>query len=109
MATGKGSNPMGSPGKRGGKGKWIALGALALIIAIAAQAGYVSFGWAHLLAATFPRDDALLEYVPGDTGAVVIVDPHQIDAKALGSEESIARTYLKRTREEIKKATGIDL
>src|SRR6476619_2276317 len=98
MATVKGSKPMGSAGRRGGKAKWIVLGALVVSVVIAAQAGYVGFGWAHLLAATFPRDEALLAYVPGDTGSVVIIDPHQIDPKALGGEDSIARTYLKRTR-----------
>src|SRR5262245_43385126 len=102
MATVTGSKPMGSAGRRGGKGKWIALGTITLIVVIAAQAGYVSFGWAHLLAATFPRDEALLAYVPGDTGSVVIIDPHQIDPKALGGEDGVARAYLKRTREEIK-------
>src|SRR5262249_32945632 len=38
-----------------------------------------------------------------------IVDPHQLDPKALGGADSAARYHLSRTREEIKKATGIDL
>lgn len=110
MATVKDSKPTAPGGKkRGGMVKWAALGALTIVFVIAAQLGYVGFGWAHLWAATFPRDESLLEYVPGDAGAIVIIDPHQLDLKALGGEDSVARAYLSRTRAEVKKATGIDL
>ena len=109
MATSKGSKPAGSLGKRGGRVKWITLAVLTLAVVIAAQAGYVGFGWAHLKSMAFPRDESLLEYFPKDTGSVAILDPHQIDPKALGGESGVARTYLSRVREEIKKATGVDL
>jgi hypothetical protein len=110
MATVKDSKPTAPGGrKRGGPAKWVALGVLTLAVVIAVQTGYAGFGWAHLWAATFPRDESLLEYVPGDTGAVVIIDPHQLDLSALGGEESAPRMYLSRTREAVKKATGIDL
>jgi hypothetical protein len=110
MATVNGSKPAVNAAKKwGGPAKWVVLGVLTLAVVIAAQAGLIGFGWAHLMAKTFPRDLSLLEYVPGDTGSLVIIDPHQLDAKALGGESSVARTYLSRTREEVKKATGIDL
>lgn len=92
-----------------GKAKWMALGVLGLAFYVALEAGYVGFGWAHLMAGVFPRDQALLSWVPGDTGTIAILDPHQIDTKALGGEESAPRTALMRTRDDVKKATGIDL
>lgn len=113
MATVNGSKPAAPAAKmRGRQAKIVGLGVLGVLtlaIFIAAQTGYLGYGWAHLMAKTFPRDVSLLAYVPGDIGSVVILDPHQIDSKALGGEPSVARTYLSRTREEVKKATGIDL
>jgi hypothetical protein len=47
--------------------------------------------------------------MPGDTGAILVVDPHLLDQKALGPEGSAARTALETTRDDVKKATGIDL
>jgi hypothetical protein len=111
MSTVKVSKPTNLRGWMDGRAKWFLPGALALliIIIIAVLTGYAGFGWAHLMAAMFPRDEALLEYVPGDTASVVILDPHQLDPKALGADDCILRTYLTRNRTEIKKATGIDL
>ena len=57
----------------------------------------------------YPRNDALLEWIPADTQAVAIVDPHQIRLKALGGETSVARTWLERVRADVKKAAGVDL
>ncbi len=110
MAAEKVTKAAGSPAaKKAGKGKWIALGVVALVVFVAAQAGFLGFGCAHVRAAVFPRDEALLEYVPGDAGGVLVLDPHQLDAKALGSETSTSRQWLTRTRAELKKATDIDV
>ncbi|MFO0757749.1 MAG: hypothetical protein U0359_14740 [Byssovorax sp.] len=109
MAAEKVSKGAGNPAKKAGNGKWIALGLVGLVVFIAAQAGFLGFGWAHVRAAVFPRDESLLEYVPADAGGALILDPHQLDPKALGGEESAARQWLARTRTELKKATDIDV
>jgi hypothetical protein len=98
-----------STAARSGRGKWIFLGAMAVAAVIAVESGWAGFGWAQLRASVFPRDEALLGWVPGDTSAVAILDPHQLDLKALGGEGSTARTALERTRDDVKKASGIDL
>jgi len=105
----KSSKPVAAGGRKTGRVKWMVLGVLTLGVFIAAQAGYVGFGWAQLKASTFPRDEALLGYVAGDTMGVLVVDPHQIDPKSLGGQDTAARQWLLRTRVEIQKATGIDL
>lgn len=92
-----------------GRSRWVWLGATALAAFLAVETGWAGFGWAHLKAAVYPNDTALLGWVPGDTGAVVIVDPHQLELKALGAEGSTARTAVERTRDDVKRATGIDL
>lgn len=109
MAAEKVSKAAGTPARKTGNGKWMALAAVALVVFVAAQAGYLGFGCAHVRAAVFPRDEALLEYVPGDAGGALILDPHQLDPKALGSETSASRQWLTRTRTELKKATDIDV
>lgn len=95
--------------KKSVKAIWIVLAALVIAIVIAVQTGYAGYGWAHLRASVWPRDESLLAYVPGDTSAVVIVDPHQLDLKALGPDPSTPRTFLLRLRDDVRKATGIDL
>ncbi|WP_437683176.1 hypothetical protein [Sorangium sp. So ce131] len=95
--------------KKRGKAKYIVLLALVLSVFLAAQTGLLGYGWAHLRAATFPKDESLLEYVQGSATGVVIVDPHQLDLKVLGGEGGAVRQHLERTRDDIKKATGIDL
>ena len=95
--------------KPAGRGKWMALGVTALAGFLAVETGWAGFGWAQLRSAVYPNDMALLGWVPGDTGTIVIVDPHQLDLKALGVEGSTSRTALERTRDDVKKATGIDL
>jgi hypothetical protein len=82
---------------------------LALAVLVGVQTGFVGYGLAHLRAATFPRDEGLLEYLPASDAGVLIIDPHQVELKALGAEGGAARTYVERTRADIKKATGIDL
>jgi hypothetical protein len=109
MASEKVSASAGAPAKKSGNGKWIALGLLSLVIFVAAQAGFLGFGCAHVRAAVFPRDEALLEYVPSEAGGALILDPHQLDVKALGNDASAARQWLTRTRTELKKATDIDV
>ena len=99
-----------APGKRkSGGARWVVLGALALGTFIGVESGWAGFGWAQLKAGVFPRDEALLGWVPDGTSALVIVDPHQLKLDALGGEGSTARTALERTRDDVKKATGIDL
>jgi hypothetical protein len=95
--------------KPAGGGKWKALVVLAVLVFLAVQTGWAGFGWAHLRAAVYPNDTALLGWVPGDAGGVVILDPHQLDLKALGGEGSTVRTALQRTRDDVKRAAGIDL
>src|SRR5262245_5799959 len=95
--------------KKSGKAIGIVLATLAIAIGAAVYMGYVGYGWAHLRAAAWPRDESLLAYVPGDTSAVVIVDPHQLDLNALGPDPSTPRTFLLRLRDDVRKATGIDL
>jgi hypothetical protein len=95
--------------KPAGRGKWMALGVLAVLVFLAVQTGWAGFGWAHLRAAVYPNDTSLLGWVPGDAGGVVIVDPHQLELKAFGGEGSTARTALERTRDDVKRASGIDL
>lgn len=96
-------------GRKPGRAKWVVLGAIVLTAVIAAQAGFVGYGWAQLKSSVIPRDEALLGYIPGDAAGVVVIDPHQIDPKSLGGEGSAARAWLSRTRTEIQGATGIDL
>lgn len=89
--------------------KWIVAGALALSLVVAQQAGWVGYGWAELMASTFPRDESLLGYVPNSVSSLAIIDPHQLDLKALGGDESAPRRELLRVREDVKRASGIDL
>jgi hypothetical protein len=98
-----------STSKRGSGGKWLVLGALALGGAVAVESGWAGYGVAQLRSAVFPRDEGLLSWVPGDTAAVVLVDPHQLKLENLGAEGGTARTALQRTRDDVKKITGIDL
>jgi len=95
--------------KRGGGSKWVLLGGLVLAVLVAVEAGWAGFGWAQLRSAIFPRDESLLAWVPGDTAAVVIVDPHQIKLEALGAENGTVRATLQRARGELRKVTGVDL
>lgn len=94
---------------RGGGAKWAALGGLVLAVVIAVESGWAGYGWAQLRSSVFPRDEALLSWVPGDTSTVVIIDPHQTKLGALGAEGGTLRTALNRTREDLKKATGVDV
>ena len=100
---------VGSSGKTGGSAKWVTLGVITLAVVIAVQAGWAGFGWAQLKSALFPGDEGLLAYVPEDAGGVLLVDPHQIEPSALGSESGAVRQTLSRTRDDMKKATGVDL
>lgn len=95
--------------KGGGGGKWVVLGGLVLAVFVAVEAGWVGFGLAHLRSAIFPREESLLAWVPGDTSAVVVVDPHQLKLDALGAESGAVRTTVQRTRDDLKKVTGVDL
>ncbi|WP_437760364.1 hypothetical protein [Sorangium sp. So ce1389] len=111
MSTESASKPaqVAGPTRKRGKAKYIVLLGLVVSIVLAQQTGLLGFGLAHLRAATFPKDESLLEYVHGSAPGVVIVDPHQLDLKALGPEGGSVRQHIERTRDDIKKATGIDL
>jgi hypothetical protein len=89
--------------------KWIVLGVLVAAVFVAVKLGFVGYGWAHLMAKVLPRDESLLRWFPGDTTAVLIVDPHQIELASLGAEQSVVRTGLDRMRADIEKATDIDI
>ncbi len=102
------AKPAMPPKRRGGAKLYVLLG-LVLIIVIGVQTGFAGYGLAHIKAAMFPKDEGLLEYVPASAGGVLVVDPHQVELEALGAEGGAARTYVERTRADIKKATGIDL
>jgi hypothetical protein len=95
--------------KAAGKAAWIVLALLTVAAVVAVQTGWMGFGWAQLKSRFLPRDHALLEWVPGDASLVVIVDPHQVELAALGPEQGTVRTAIERVRNDIKKATDIDL
>lgn len=95
--------------KSGGGARWAVLGGLVLAALVAVETGWAGFGWAQLKSSVFPRDESLLSYLPQDTAAVVVIDPHQLEIKALGAEGAGPRTSLQRTRDDVKAATGIDL
>ncbi len=97
---------MGRKAKRSG---FVFLLLLAAACVIAVETGWAGFGWAQLRSMVYPRTDALLEWIPADTQAVAIVDPHQIRLKALGEKGTVARTWLERVRADVKKAAGVDL
>jgi hypothetical protein len=100
---------VGSSGKKGGNAKWAVMGGLFFAVVVAVQTGWAGFGWAQLKSAVFPGDVGLLAYIPEDAAGVLLVDPHQIEPKALGSESGAVRQWLTRTRDDMKKATGVDL
>jgi hypothetical protein len=95
--------------KKRGLGKWIALILLGGVIFLAVKAGWAGFAWAHVKAATMPRDDAVLAWVPPDTTVVAVVDPHQLSLKNLGTAQGLLRSSFERLRADIQKATGVDL
>lgn len=103
------ARPVKSPAKRSGSRKWAVVGSLALAIYVASRLGWTGWAWSHAMAQVFPRDESLLAWVPIDTTSVAIVDPHQIELGALGSEQTALRTGLVRMREDVRKATGVDL
>ena len=101
---------VGAGAKKGAaKAAWVVLGVLLVAAIVAAQTGWMGYGWAQLKSKLLPRDESLLEWVPADVSAVVIVDPHQVELAALGSEQGTARTALERLRKDVDKATDIDL
>jgi hypothetical protein len=88
---------------------WVVLVCLGLAVFLAVKTGWAGFGWAQLKSTVYPGSDGLLEWIPADTEAVAIVDPHQIHPKALGWERSAAREWLDRVRHDVKNAAGVDL
>ncbi|HTN92111.1 MAG TPA: hypothetical protein VL242_50925, partial [Sorangium sp.] len=65
MSTESASKPaqVAGPTRKRGKAKYIVLLGLVVSIVLAQQTGLLGFGLAHLRAATFPKDESLLEYV----------------------------------------------
>jgi hypothetical protein len=88
---------------------WVILLVLGLAVVLAVKLGWAGFGWAQLKSMVYPGSDGLLEWVPADTQAVAIVDPHQVHAKSLGSQQGAARVWLDRVRNDVKNAAGVDL
>ncbi|AUX23030.1 hypothetical protein SOCEGT47_035480 [Sorangium cellulosum] len=111
MSTESASKPARGAGatKKRGKARYLVLLGFAIALFLAAQTGLLGFGLARLRAAAFPKDESLLEHVHGSAQGVLIVDPHQIELKSLGAEGGAVRQHIERTREDIKKATGVDL
>lgn len=99
----------GAKSKGWTRAKWIALLVVVLGVFAAVETGWMGFGMAALRSAVYPRDEALLEWVPPDTQAVVVIDPHRIRPGGLGSAQGFVRENLDRVRANIKKATGVDL
>ena len=87
---------------------WIVLVLLGLGVFAGVKSGWVGYGWAQLKSSLFPRDEALLEWVPADAMAVAIVDPHQMPLKSLPAS-SVLRAAFDRTRNDVKKLVGVDL
>jgi hypothetical protein len=103
------AKPGGVSGKRRGLGKWVALLVLGGVVFLAVKAGWAGFAWAHIKAATIPRDDALLAWLPADTTFVIVVDPHQVHPNTLGAAQGPVHSSFERLRADIQKATGVDL
>lgn len=97
--------------KRKKSGVAVLVGLLVLAVAglVAVKTGWAGFGWAEVRSRVYPRNDALLEWVPADTQAVAIVDPHKIPRRALAGGASGARAWIDRVRSDVKKAAGVDL
>jgi hypothetical protein len=95
--------------KKRGHARWVALLLFCGLIFLAVKTGWAGFGWAHIKSLTIPRDDALLSWVPSDSQAVAIVDPHQVSPISLGPTQGLLRSSFERLRGDIQKATGVDL
>jgi hypothetical protein len=89
--------------------KWIVLAALGLAGFAAVKTGWFGFGWAQLKSMYWPRDEAILEWLPSGTAAVAIVDPHQIRLKDLAADPSSLGPTIVRIRGDVLKVTGVDL
>src|SRR5262249_54373048 len=98
-----------APRRRGGRAKWVVLAALALGGVVAVEAGWGGFGLGQLPPAGVPRGEGLPRRVPGDTGAIPRVRPPLLDPTTPAAEGHPARARLEATRDDVKKATGIDL
>ena len=94
---------------RKSRASWVILIGLGLAAFLAVKTGWAGFGWAQLRSIVYPGNDGLLEWLPADTQAIAIVDPHQIHPKSLGWERSAAREWLDRVRRDVKSASGVDL
>jgi hypothetical protein len=88
---------------------WIVLALLGLAVFAGVKTGWVGYGWAHGKAKLFPRDEALLEWIPADAPAVAVIDPHQLSLNTLASMSSVLRGAFDRTRNDVKKLAGVDL
>lgn len=94
------------PKRRFLKAKLITLGLVALAGLVAVETGWAVYGWAHLVAKVFPRDESLLAWVPPDTPAVAILDPHLVDRRSV---PSALASSLDRVRADVEKSIGVDL
>ncbi len=107
--AGKPADPRPRSGRKARNALWIVLGTLVLVTAVAWEVGLVGFGFAELRAATFPSDQSLLAYFPGDASAVAIFDPHQLELKAFGADGGVLRQAIDARRADLEKATGVDI
>lgn len=109
MSKSPAPNPSATATRKRRGWKWIFLGLLVLLGAIGWASGLLGFGLAALRSATFPSDRSLVAYVPVETGAVVVVDPHQLELKAFGADGGKLREAIDGRRVDLERATGIDV
>lgn len=105
MAKGKAATAS-APKRRFVRAKLTALGVVLLAAFVGVETGYAGWGYAHLMAKVWARDESLLKWVPPRTTALVVVDPHLGDAAFLGGP---AREAIGRLKADLKKTMGIDL
>src|SRR5579859_2878449 len=105
-----------APGSKARAGKRpVRIGCLALVVMLALAAfvadrtGWLGYGWAHLRSSLFPRDEALLAWVPAETRGVAIVDFHRLHLERLQGGQSSVRASIERVRNDVRGATGVDL
>jgi hypothetical protein len=91
------------------KSLWVSVLVLILVGSAAYQTGYLGLGTAKLRSMVFPRDEALLDYVPSSTRTMVIVDIRALDTNLFQSKRNTLKSKLDIRRKAIKETTDIDM
>src|SRR5438874_550600 len=97
------------PKRRFLKAQLIAGAAVLLVGLVAYETGWLGWGWADLMARAFPKDEALLGYLPADTTSLAIVDPHLLKIGALGPATGAVPSAIERVRGDMKKTLDVNL